>query len=107
MNVHLDPASELRLTQSLSRFARTPTGVRDTAAGIHDAVLKILAASQEVIIVSTRAHEPVDAYAMLKVLHLREPDKLSHGDQQRPEPGGSHRPRPAPGRCTFLGRTWK
>ena len=72
---HLDPASELRLTQSLSRFARTPTGVHDTAAGIHDAVLKILAASQEVIIVSTRAHEPVDAYAMLKVLHLREPDK--------------------------------
>ncbi len=77
---HLDSASELRLTQSLQRVCEDADWLFiDTAAGIHDAVLKMLAASQEVIIVSTP--EPtslLDAYAMLKVLHLREPDKPVH-----------------------------
>lgn len=77
---HLDPASELRLTQSLQRVCEDADWLFiDTAAGIHDAVLKMLAASQEVILVSTP--EPtslLDAYAMLKVLHLREPDKAVH-----------------------------
>ncbi|MDE3245633.1 MAG: hypothetical protein KGN80_06060, partial [Acidobacteriota bacterium] len=77
---HLDPASELRLTQSLQRVCEDADWLFiDTAAGIHDAVLKMLAASQEVILVSTP--EPtslLDAYAMLKVLHLREPEKAVH-----------------------------
>ena len=76
----LDPASELRLTQSLQRVCEDADWLFiDTAAGIHDAVLKMLAAAQEVIIVSTP--EPtslLDAYAMLKVLHVREPDKPVH-----------------------------
>ena len=77
---HLDPASELRLTQSLQRVCDDADWLFiDTAAGIHDAVLKMLAAAQEIIIVSTP--EPtslLDAYAMLKVLHLREPNKPVH-----------------------------
>ena len=77
---HLDPASELRLTQSLQRVCEDADWLFiDTAAGIHDAVLKMLAASQEVILVSTP--EPtslLDAYAMLKVLYLREPLKVVH-----------------------------
>jgi flagellar biosynthesis protein FlhG len=48
----------------------------DTAAGIHDSVVKLLIAAQEVILVSTP--EPtslVDAYAMIKVIHVRDRKK--------------------------------
>ena len=48
----------------------------DTAAGIHDSVIKLLMASQEVVLITTP--EPtslVDAYAMVKVVHLRDPKK--------------------------------
>ena len=73
----LDTASELRLVQGLQRVAETADWLLiDTAAGIHDSVLKLLMAAQEVVLVTTP--EPtslVDAYAMVKVLHLREASK--------------------------------
>ena len=73
----LDTMSELRLVQGLQRVAETADWLLiDTAAGIHDSVLKLLMAAQEVILVTTP--EPtslVDAYAMVKVLHLREAHK--------------------------------
>ena len=73
----LDTRSELRLVQGLQRVAETADWLLiDTAAGIHDSVLKLLMAAQEVILVTTP--EPtslVDAYAMVKVLHLREAAK--------------------------------
>jgi flagellar biosynthesis protein FlhG len=74
----LDTMSELRLVQGLQRVAETADWLLiDTAAGIHDSVLKLLMAAQEVILVATP--EPtslVDAYAMVKVLHLRDAHKL-------------------------------
>jgi flagellar biosynthesis protein FlhG len=74
----LDTMSELRLVQGLQRVAETADWLLiDTAAGIHDSVLKLLMAAQEVILVATP--EPtslVDAYAMVKVLHLRDANKL-------------------------------
>jgi flagellar biosynthesis protein FlhG len=73
----LDTMSELRLVQGLQRVAETADWLLiDTAAGIHDSVLKLLMAAQEVILVTTP--EPtslVDAYAMVKVLHLRDTAK--------------------------------
>jgi flagellar biosynthesis protein FlhG len=73
----LDTMSELRLVQGLQRIAETADWLLiDTAAGIHDSVLKLLMAAQEVVLVATP--EPtslVDAYAMVKVLHLRDPQK--------------------------------
>jgi flagellar biosynthesis protein FlhG len=73
----LDTMSELRLVQGLQRVAETADWLLiDTAAGIHDSVLKLLMAAQEVVLVATP--EPtslVDAYAMVKVLHLRDPHK--------------------------------
>jgi flagellar biosynthesis protein FlhG len=73
----LDTMNELRLVQGLQRVAETADWLLiDTAAGIHDSVLKLLMAAQEVILVTTP--EPtslVDAYAMVKVLHLREATK--------------------------------
>ena len=73
----LDTMSELRLVQGLQRVAETADWLLiDTAAGIHDSVIKLLMAAQEVILVTTP--EPtslVDAYAMVKVLHLREATK--------------------------------
>src|SRR5690348_10157040 len=48
----------------------------DTAAGVHDSVVKLLMAAQQVLLVATP--EPaslVDAYAVLKVLHLRDAEK--------------------------------
>lgn len=73
----LDTMAELRLVQGLQRVAETSDWLLiDTAAGIHDSVVKLLMASQEVILVTTP--EPtslVDAYAMVKVLHLRDPEK--------------------------------
>jgi len=73
----LDTMSELRLVQGLQRVAETADWLLiDTAAGIHDSVLKLLMAAQEVILVTTP--EPtslVDAYAMVKVLHLRDATK--------------------------------
>lgn len=73
----LDTMSELRLVQGLQRVAETQDWLLiDTAAGIHDSVVKLLMAAQEVILVTTP--EPtslVDAYAMVKVIHLRDPEK--------------------------------
>jgi flagellar biosynthesis protein FlhG len=73
----LDTMDELRLIQGLQRITQDADWLLiDTAAGIHDSVLKLLMASQEVILVTTP--EPtslVDAYAMVKVLHLRDPEK--------------------------------
>jgi len=73
----LDTMSELRLVQGLQRVAETVDWLLiDTAAGIHESVLKLLLAAQEVILVATP--EPtslLDAYAMAKVLHQREPSK--------------------------------
>ncbi len=73
----LDTASELRLLQGLQRVAEQQDWLLiDTAAGIHDSVVKLLLAAQEVILVTTP--EPtslVDAYAMVKVVHLRDPHK--------------------------------
>ena len=73
----LDTMSELRLVQGLQRIAESADWLLiDTAAGIHDSVLKLLMAAQEVILVTTP--EPtslVDAYAMVKVLHLRDAAK--------------------------------
>jgi len=86
----LDTMSELRLVQGLQRVAETADWLLiDTAAGIHDSVLKLLMAAQEVILVTTP--EPtslVDAYAMVKVLHLREATKplwLLVNNGQHPE----------------------
>ena len=73
----LDTMSELRLVQGLQRVSETADWLLiDTAAGIHDSVLKLLMAAQEVILVTTP--EPtslVDAYAMVKTVHLRDPHK--------------------------------
>lgn len=73
----LDAAAELRLVQGLQRVSENQDWLLiDTAAGIHDSVIKLLMAAQEVILVTTP--EPtslVDAYAMVKVVHLRDPKK--------------------------------
>jgi flagellar biosynthesis protein FlhG len=73
----MDTMAELRLIQGLQRVAETTDWLLiDTAAGIHDSVVKLLMAAQEVVLVTTP--EPtslVDAYAMVKVLHLRDPEK--------------------------------
>jgi len=73
----LDAFAELRLVQGLQRVAEnTDWLLIDTAAGIHDSVIKILMAAQEIILVSTP--EPtslVDAYAMVKVVHIRDQEK--------------------------------
>lgn len=73
----LDTLGELRLIQGLQRVAETADWLLiDTAAGIHDSVVRLLMAAQEVVLVTTP--EPtslVDAYAMVKVLHLRDPAK--------------------------------
>jgi flagellar biosynthesis protein FlhG len=73
----LDTAAELRLVQGLQRVSENADWLLiDTAAGIHDSVVKLLMAAQEVILVTTP--EPtslVDAYAMVKVVHLRDPKK--------------------------------
>lgn len=73
----LDTTAELRLVQGLQRVAEGQDWLLiDTAAGIHDSVVKLLLAAQEVILVTTP--EPtslVDAYAMVKVVHLRDPQK--------------------------------
>lgn len=73
----LDATSELRLVQGLQRVAEDQDWLLiDTAAGIHDSVVKLLLAAQEIILVTTP--EPtslVDAYAMVKVVHLRDPQK--------------------------------
>jgi len=73
----LDASAELRLIQGLQRVSETTDWMLiDTAAGIHDSVIKLLLAAQEVLLVTTP--EPtslVDAYAMVKVVHLRDPQK--------------------------------
>ena len=73
----LDSAAELRLIQGLQRISATNDWLLiDTAAGIHDSVIKLLMAAQEVLLVTTP--EPtalVDAYAMVKVVHLRDASK--------------------------------
>lgn len=73
----LDAASELRLIQGLQRVAEGQDWLLiDTAAGIHDSVVKLLMAAQEIVLVTTP--EPtslVDAYAMVKVVHLRDSAK--------------------------------
>jgi len=73
----LDASAELRLVQGLQRIAEnTDWLLIDTAAGIHDSVIKLLMAAQEIILVSTP--EPtslVDAYAMVKVVHIRDQTK--------------------------------
>jgi len=73
----LDGAAELRLVQGLQRIAEDADWMLvDTAAGVHDSVVKLLMAAQQVLLVATP--EPaslVDAYAVLKVLHLRDADK--------------------------------
>jgi len=73
----LDAASELRLVQGLQRVSQAIDWLLiDTAAGIHDSVIKLLMAAQEVLLITTP--EPtalVDAYAMVKVVHLRDPQK--------------------------------
>lgn len=73
----LDGAAELRLVQGLQRVAEDADWMLvDTAAGVHDSVVKLLMAAQQVLLVATP--EPaslVDAYAVLKVLHLRDAEK--------------------------------
>jgi flagellar biosynthesis protein FlhG len=73
----LDASAELRLIQGLQRISATNDWLLiDTAAGIHDSVIKLLMAAQEVLLVTTP--EPtalVDAYAMVKVVHLRDSQK--------------------------------
>jgi flagellar biosynthesis protein FlhG len=73
----LDDAAELRLVQGLQRVAEGADWMLvDTAAGVHDSVVKLLMAAQQVLLVATP--EPaslVDAYAVLKVLHLRDAEK--------------------------------
>lgn len=84
--------------QGLQRVSATADWLLiDTAAGIHDSVVKLLMAAQEVILVTTP--EPtslVDAYAMVKVIHLRDPNKpfwLLVNNGQGPDRGrGDHRP---------------
>ena len=73
----LDAIAEMRLVQGLQRISADHDWLLiDTAAGIHDSVIKLLMAAQEVLLVTTP--EPtalVDAYAMVKVVHLRDPQK--------------------------------
>jgi len=73
----LDTMAELRLVQGLQRVAEGQDWLLiDTAAGIHDSVIKLIMAAQEIVLVTTP--EPtslVDAYAMVKVIHLRDPKK--------------------------------
>ena len=73
----LDAASELRLIQGLQRVSEGQDWLLiDTAAGIHDSVIKLIMAAQEIVLVTTP--EPtslVDAYAMVKVVHLRDATK--------------------------------
>jgi flagellar biosynthesis protein FlhG len=73
----LDRATELRLVQGLQRITEDADWLlMDTAAGIHEAVVKLLLAADEVLVVTTP--EPaamVDAYAMVKIVHLRAPRK--------------------------------
>lgn len=73
----MDAGAELRLIQGLQRVSETTDWLLiDTAAGIHDSVVKLLLAAQEVLIVTTP--EPtslVDAYAMVKIVHQRDPGK--------------------------------
>ena len=73
----LDAAAELRLVQGLQRISQSNDWLLiDTAAGIHDSVIKLLMAAQEVLLVTTP--EPtalVDVYAMVKVVHLRDSTK--------------------------------
>jgi flagellar biosynthesis protein FlhG len=73
----LDPAQEMRLVQGLQRMAtNTDWLLIDTAAGVHDSVVKLLMAAQEIILVGTP--EPtslIDAYAMVKVVCARDPRK--------------------------------
>ncbi|MDR2561164.1 MAG: MinD/ParA family protein [Holophagales bacterium] len=73
----LDSVDELRLIQGLQRVSiGTEWLLIDTAAGIHESVTKLLMAAQEVILVSTP--EPtslVDAYAMIKMIHVRDKRK--------------------------------
>lgn len=73
----LDRASELRLVQGLQRVTEDADWLlMDTAAGIHEAVVKLLLAADAVLVVTTP--EPaslVDAYAMVKITHLRAPRK--------------------------------
>jgi len=70
----LDAMTELRLVQGMQRVAAgTDWLLIDTAAGIHDSVIKILMAAQEVILVITpEPHSLIDAYAMVKVVHVRD-----------------------------------
>ncbi|MBS1767158.1 MAG: MinD/ParA family protein [Acidobacteria bacterium] len=86
----LDDAAELRLVQGLQRVAEGADWMLvDTAAGVHDSVVKLLMAAQQVLLVATP--EPaslVDAYAVLKVLHLRDAEKpvrLVVNNAQSPE----------------------
>jgi flagellar biosynthesis protein FlhG len=73
----LDAASEMRLIQGLQRVSEGQDWLLiDTAAGIHDSVIKLIMAAQEIVLVTTP--EPtslVDAYAMVKVVHLRDATK--------------------------------
>jgi flagellar biosynthesis protein FlhG len=73
----LDAMAEMRLIQGLQRVAEHMDWLLiDTAAGIHDSVVKLLMAAQEILLITTP--EPtslVDAYAMVKVVHLRDPKK--------------------------------
>jgi flagellar biosynthesis protein FlhG len=70
----MDASAELRLIQGLQRVAVSADWLLiDTGAGIHDSVIKLLMAAQEIVLVSTP--EPtslVDAYAMIKVVHIRD-----------------------------------
>ena len=76
-HTRLNAAAELRLVQGLQRLSAGADWLLiDTAAGIHDSVVKLLMAAQEVLLITTP--EPtalVDAYAMVKVVHLRDPQK--------------------------------
>ena len=73
----MDASAELRLLQGLQRVAEgTEWLLTHTAAGIHDSVIKLLMAAQEVILITTP--EPtslVDAYAMIKVVNQRDAKK--------------------------------
>jgi flagellar biosynthesis protein FlhG len=73
----LDASAELRLVQGLQRISQNNDWLLiDTAAGIHDSVIKLLMAAQEVLLITTP--EPtalVDVYAMVKVVHLRDATK--------------------------------
>jgi flagellar biosynthesis protein FlhG len=70
----LDAPTELRLSQGLQRVAESTDWLLiDTAAGIHDSVIKMLMAAQEIILVATP--EPaslIDAFAIIKNVHLRD-----------------------------------